>query len=70
MVEITEKIIAKAGLSPDEAKVIRAFRQLETAGKRTKNWVEKNISPRQYFQLLKSAVEKIEKFLETKEAGK
>ncbi len=57
--EVTEKTIGKAGLSPDEAKVIRFVHGLKTAGKTTKRWIEHNLSEEQYFQLLESAGGKI-----------
>lgn len=58
--EITEKIIAKAELSKEEAKLIRVIRGLPSAGERTKGWV-RGLSMRKHHQLLKSAEEKIEK---------
>jgi len=58
--EVTERIIARAGLCKEEARVIRVLRELPSAGERTKRWV-RNLSMRKYDQLLRSAEGKIQK---------
>ena len=60
--EITERIIAKANLSSQEAMVVRYYRKLPTAGKRTRKFVE-NLPSQKKSQLLRSAEEKIERTL-------
>ena len=59
---VTERLIAKSGLSTEEAKVIRTFYRIKTAGKRTKRWVE-GLSNQKYHFLLKSGQEKIRRIL-------
>ena len=66
-VEVTEKIIAKAGLSPDEQKVARQYYKLSSAGKKTKRWLE-NVPDGKRHTLLRSAKQKIQKALEDKRA--
>lgn len=58
MIEVTEQIIAKAGLTKDEAKVARFFHNLPSAGGRTKHWVSA-LSSRKRLRLLESAERKI-----------
>jgi len=60
--DITESLIARAGLTPEEAKVARVLYELKTAGKRTKRWVE-NLPARKYNSLLESGQRKIKKAL-------
>ena len=62
-IEITERIIAKAGLSKQEKKVVRVFFELETAGPRTKKQVEA-LNGEKHDQLLSSAREKIRQTLD------
>lgn len=62
---VTEKIIAKSGLSKEEARVIRVFYDLPTAGKKTKLWV-KMIGHEKHSRILYSGKKKIKDFLEKK----
>jgi len=55
---VTEKMIASAGLSPDEAKLVRYRYNLPSAGEKTRNWIS-NLSDGKYDQLLKSSEEKL-----------
>ena len=66
--EITERIIGKAKLTPQEAMVARVEFNLSTAGKRTKNWV-KNLSQVKRNELSITAQGKIHKLLKAKGAG-
>ena len=56
--EVTEKIIAKAGLTNEEAKIIRSIHDLPTAGIKTENWIN-NLSADKYDSLRASAEEKL-----------
>jgi len=67
-IEITERIVAKAGLSSDEAKVIRVRYDLLTGGRKTQRWVE-TLGGEKHGQLLSSAREKIRQTLNTQGAG-
>ena len=67
-IEITERIIGKADLSSEEAKVARVKFGLSTAGQRSQKWVE-DLSGKKHDQLLSSAREKIRQTLETQGAG-
>jgi len=58
--KVTERIIAKAGLSKEEKKVARVYFDLPAAGPRTKKQVEA-LSGKKREQLLLSAQEKIYK---------
>jgi hypothetical protein len=60
MIKITEQLIAKAGLSKEEARLMRVIHGLASAGQRTKRWVSA-LSMTKYEQLLKGAEEKIRK---------
>jgi len=67
MKKVTEKIIAKAGLSKQEKKVARVHFDLPAAGQRTKKWVEA-LSNKKSEQLLFSAQEKIQQILKDQKA--
>lgn len=65
--EITEKFLAKANLTDQEKKVARVEFKLETAGKRTKYWVE-HLSERKHSKILANAQSKIYKALKAERA--
>ncbi len=56
--EITEKTIGLAGLTSGEVRVARVFYNLETAGPKTKKWVEK-LSEAKRCRFLDSAQKKL-----------
>ncbi len=58
--EITERIIALAGFSPEEAKVVRYRYGLSSAGKKTRKWIVA-LSQKKYDQLLDSSERKLER---------
>jgi len=69
--DVTDRIISLANLSREEAKVVRAEYNLESAGgtnSRTRRWV-KRLTPRDYNLFLRSGQEKIEQQLQ-RGAGK
>lgn len=57
-----ESIIAKTGLSEEEKKVARVYYDSKSAGKKTKFWVS-HLSAERHVQLLASAQQKVEPFL-------
>lgn len=66
--DVTEKVISQAGLTSDEAKVIRVFYDLPSGGGRTREWAGK-LSAQTYEELLSSGKFKIQQFLDQR-AGK
>ncbi len=65
--KVTERIIAKAGLSKQEKMIARFYYGSKSAGKRTKYWVSM-LSPGKYNELLASAEKKIQQRLEAQKA--
>lgn len=65
MIEITEKIIGKAKLTPAEAKVARYYYSTRSCGKKTKKLVEA-VSDEEFDELLSQARKKINKVLNSK----
>jgi len=61
-IKITERIIAKADLSPEERMVARVFYGLSSAGKRTKELVA-DFSPCEKSRILRRAKAKIKRYL-------
>jgi len=57
---VTEKDIGKAGLSSEEAKVVRYRYGLSTAGKRTRKWVA-SLGDKKYSKLVTSSEKKLRK---------
>lgn len=60
--KITERVIGRANLTSEEAKVVRCCYQLESAGERTWRWVN-HLSPRKHNLFLSRALAKIHKTL-------
>lgn len=63
--EVTEEIIGKSNLSAAEAKVVRYFYRLPSAGKRSMNWVE-NLNRNKFSELFKSAQKKLKEHCKNK----
>ena len=67
-----ESIIAKAELTPEEAKLMRVRLNLPAAGRensRTRKWTGE-LSAEKYYSLFRSAEEKIKRFLSAQGAEK
>lgn len=67
-IEITERIIGQANLSPEEARVARVKFGLPTAGQRTQGWVEA-LSGEKRTQILSNVQQKIRQILKMQRAG-
>lgn len=65
--KVTERIIGKAKLSPGEARAIRVYNGLRSAGEKTRKWW-RNLSDHERYSLLRSAKQKIQKVLDGQRA--